>query len=330
MRGRSGRTNPSRPPRLIVGGRLYEQFKPMSEWRQEDDHDTLLVYLPGFQKEYIKVTAEDVNTVRVRGERLVAENKWSRFQEDFRVPENCDIRGIRARFDGGILTITMPRKITATATTTTAPRIAPKAEEQPVRRTKQEEALPKPKEESKEKATALESEKKPDRPRSPLKGSTMPPQPMPPSSSSRPPIQEPIKTVPEAREKDEELTFGSLPKIVPRKDTQNIVEKPIEERENRQKGVAEKTDLDEGKRKETSLDEEMKRASEGRMGKLKDAGVSHGGFLGDKLEEKKKVVAMREVTEDRKLLMNVGVGVLVIVALGVYVSYAIGLIGRGK
>lgn len=46
MRGRGRGTNPSGTPRLIVG-LVYEQFKPMSEWRQEDDYDTLLVYLPG-------------------------------------------------------------------------------------------------------------------------------------------------------------------------------------------------------------------------------------------------------------------------------------------
>lgn len=45
MRGR-GRINLNRPPHLITG-RVYEQFKPMSEWRQEDDYDTLLIYLPG-------------------------------------------------------------------------------------------------------------------------------------------------------------------------------------------------------------------------------------------------------------------------------------------
>lgn len=404
MRPRSGRPNPSRPPRLIVG-RTYEQFKPMSEWRQEDDHDTLVLYLPGkllilqlyvffgdeflyfvhslfecvifkgFQKEYIKVTTEDVNTVRVRGERLVADNKWSRFLEDFPVPENCDMTGIRARFDGGILTITMPRKITTTAipTATAAaprvapkageqpfrrtqqdealqkpkeeskqketafesakkldrPRVAPKAEEQPFRKTKQEEALQKPKEESKRKDTALESEKKPNRPQSPLKGSTLPPQPIPPSSS-KPSKKEPFKTAPEVREKNEELVFGSLPTSIPKKEKHNVVEKPDEEREIHQKSGYGKMDFDDGKEKENPLEEEMKRVSDGRMGKSKDTGVSHGGFLGDKVEEMKRVVARREVSEDRKLLVNVGVGVLVIVALGVHVSYAIGLIGRGK
>ncbi|KAL7618121.1 hypothetical protein Lser_V15G03307 [Lactuca serriola] len=376
MRPRSGRPNPSRPPRLIVG-RTYEQFKPMSEWRQEDDHDTLLLYLPGFQKEYIKVTTEDVNTVRVRGERLVADNKWSRFLENFQVPENCDMTGIRARFDGGILTITMPRKITATATaipTATAaaprvapkageqpfrrtqqdealqkpkeeskqketafesakkpdrPRVAPKAEEQPFRKTKQEEALQKPKEESKQKETSLQSEKKQDMPQSPLKGSTLPPQPIPPSSS-KPSKKEPFKTAPEVREKNEELVFGSLPTSIPKKEKHNVVEKPDEEREIHQKGGYGKMDFDDGKEKENPLEEEMKRVSDGRMGKSKDTGVSHGGFLGDKVEEMKRVVARREVSEDRKLLVNVGVGVLVIVALGVHVSYAIGLIGRGK
>ncbi|KAL4561774.1 hypothetical protein LXL04_033948 [Taraxacum kok-saghyz] len=329
MRARGGRTNPTRPPRLIVG-RVYEQFKPMYERRQGDDHDTLFVYLPGFQKEYIKVTTEDVNTVRVRGERLVTENKWSRFQEDFRVPEECDMGGIRARFDGGILTITMPRKITANnPTTSTAPRVAPKAEEQPFRRTNQEEELSKPKNESKPKETSPESEKKPNKPPSPSKSRMVPPPPTLPSLS-KPSKQEPLKFPLEAKEKNEEFIFGSLPTSVTKKEKDDVVEKTNEEREIHEKGVSRKTDLHQGKGKEKSVEGEKKRVSEGRMGKSKDAVISHGGFLGDKVEEVKKVVASREVNEDRKLLVNMGVGVLVIVALGVHVSYAIGLIWREK
>lgn len=43
---RGGGVNPNRPRRTIAG-RVYEKFKPIYEWRREDDHDTLLIYLPG-------------------------------------------------------------------------------------------------------------------------------------------------------------------------------------------------------------------------------------------------------------------------------------------
>ncbi|KAI7724410.1 hypothetical protein M8C21_016861 [Ambrosia artemisiifolia] len=332
MRGRGGgRGNPSRPPRVIV-----EQFKPMSEWRQEDGYDTLLVYLPGFQKEYIKVTTENLNIVRVRGERLVAENKWSRFQEDYRVPENCEMRGIRAKFDGGILTITMPRKVvnaplptTTTTTTTTRAPVAPKTIEQP-RMPKEE---PKEKKPDKPQTSRLEDnalpptpkptsssatterpwkpkaepkETKPDKPlTSRLEDRTLPPQPKPTSSSAPTKQPRPSKPASEAKE-----VAGFTPRSLPR-DRFEHVEKPA---------VGAKADFPKGK--ETTLKEETKRDVEGSKGQLNNSGVVNGGLQG--------LVARRGITEDRKLLVNVGVGVLMIVALGVHVSYTMGLIGKGE
>ncbi|GKA18640.1 hypothetical protein Tco_0698555 [Tanacetum coccineum] len=136
-------------------------------------------------------------------------------------------------------------------------------------------------------------------------------------STFEPPKQEPLKTALEAKEANEEFMFGSLPTHVPKKDKQDIVEKP---------NIGEKTDLKEGKGKEALLEKETKRNFEGKTGQLNDA---HVGFQGDKVEENKKVLARKgALNEDRKVLMNVGVGVLVIVALGVHVSYSMGLIGK--
>lgn len=66
----------------------------------------------GFMKEQLRVSTEGRNTMRVRGERLVGGNKWSRFLEDFEVPENSDMNSVRAKFHEGALTITIPKKIT--------------------------------------------------------------------------------------------------------------------------------------------------------------------------------------------------------------------------
>ncbi|KVI07810.1 protein RESTRICTED TEV MOVEMENT 2-like [Cynara cardunculus var. scolymus] len=277
MRPRGGRGRPNREPQLIVG-RVYEPFKPMSEWRQGDDYDTVLVYLPGFQQEYLKVTTEDLNIVRVRGERLVAENKWSRFQEDFRVPRNCEMSGVRASFNGGILNITMPRKIITAPPPpppTTTTRVPHKSKEPPFRREKQEETLvQKPKEDSKERATSSNAALQ--KPLDEGSTSTLPPQPQP-----TPTKQEPAKTAgPEA---DGESTFGS-----------------------KNDGTVEK-----GKTKEAVV------GSQG--GKVEETAVVKGGDGWRGSNE-----------EDRKMVVNMGVGVLVIVALGIHVSYTIGLIGKGK
>lgn len=42
-----GGTNNLNRPRRVITGRVYEKFKPIFEWKQEDDHDNLLVYLLG-------------------------------------------------------------------------------------------------------------------------------------------------------------------------------------------------------------------------------------------------------------------------------------------
>ncbi|XP_057798336.1 inactive protein RESTRICTED TEV MOVEMENT 2 [Salvia miltiorrhiza] len=111
MRSRGGGGAGSRrTTRSGVVRSVYEDFKPVSEWQQDDESHILNIYLPGFMKEQIKVSMEGRNTIRVRGERLVAGNKWSRFLEDFQVPENGEMNSARAKFRGGILSITVPRE----------------------------------------------------------------------------------------------------------------------------------------------------------------------------------------------------------------------------
>ncbi|XP_059312313.1 inactive protein RESTRICTED TEV MOVEMENT 2-like isoform X2 [Lycium ferocissimum] len=109
--GRDGpSTRPHRAPRPGVRP-VYEDFRPISERHQEERAEKLLIFLPGFLKESLRVSTEGKNTVRVRGERFVGGNKWNRFQEDYQAPENCNLRGIHAKFENGILIITMPCKM---------------------------------------------------------------------------------------------------------------------------------------------------------------------------------------------------------------------------
>nr|GEV08391.1 inactive protein restricted TEV movement 2-like [Tanacetum cinerariifolium] len=138
MRPRDDGVNHNRPRRTIAG-RVYEKFKPIHEWRRDDDHDNLLLYLPGFRKGFLKVTTEDPNILQVRGERLLVGNKWNRFHEYFKVPNTCKMSEIRAKFNGGILTITMPKKIINTPITTTPPKV-----QEPMQRTKQDTSLSNP------------------------------------------------------------------------------------------------------------------------------------------------------------------------------------------
>ncbi|OAY39141.1 inactive protein RESTRICTED TEV MOVEMENT 2 [Manihot esculenta] len=89
----------------------YEDFKPKSEMKEEAAAHVLLVHLPAaFQREQVKITYErSTRLIRVVGERPIGGNKWSRINEAFPVPQNCDVQKIQAKFENRVFTITMPK-----------------------------------------------------------------------------------------------------------------------------------------------------------------------------------------------------------------------------
>lgn len=63
----------------------------------------------GYKKEHIKVQLVlSHRRLIVLGERPVAGNRWSRFRLEFRIPDGCDTKGIHARFENGVVRVTMP------------------------------------------------------------------------------------------------------------------------------------------------------------------------------------------------------------------------------
>ncbi|KAL8197922.1 hypothetical protein R6Q57_030080 [Mikania cordata] len=89
-------------------GRVYQDFEPSMEWVPEDDSDTLLVYLPGFAKEQLRVQLKARNLI-ISGERKLHQNTWSRFRVEFPVSVNCDLNKISAKFEGSILFVRQPK-----------------------------------------------------------------------------------------------------------------------------------------------------------------------------------------------------------------------------
>uniref|UniRef100_A0A5B7BWT1 Putative inactive protein RESTRICTED TEV MOVEMENT 2-like n=1 Tax=Davidia involucrata TaxID=16924 RepID=A0A5B7BWT1_DAVIN len=95
--------------------REYEDFEPKSEWVEEEVCDTLLLYLPGFKKEQLKVQLTTTKNLRISGERQLRENKWNRFLKEFPVSANCEAHKITAKFEDGILYVRQPKLITPAA-----------------------------------------------------------------------------------------------------------------------------------------------------------------------------------------------------------------------
>ncbi|KAI9115274.1 hypothetical protein K1719_013593 [Acacia pycnantha] len=102
----SFRTHPSFRP-------VYQDFKPKSDITENPEAHVLLIHLPGFTKERVRVQYDyGSQLVRVSGERPIdGGNRRSRFREAYPVPQNCTINQIQSNFRQGILTIIMPKKI---------------------------------------------------------------------------------------------------------------------------------------------------------------------------------------------------------------------------
>ncbi|XVE56999.1 hypothetical protein DITRI_Ditri04bG0056300 [Diplodiscus trichospermus] len=90
--------------------RTAEEFVPASDWSQDDKAHYLLVDLPGFKKEQLRIELDSSGHLTISGERMVNEKKSVYFEQIFSLPENSDTDNISGRFDGGILYVTVPRK----------------------------------------------------------------------------------------------------------------------------------------------------------------------------------------------------------------------------
>ncbi|KAB1225472.1 Protein RESTRICTED TEV MOVEMENT 2 [Morella rubra] len=110
---------------------MDEDFQPKSERNEGAAADTIVIHLPaGFVKERVRITYIDsTRMIRAQGERSLGNNRWSRFNQTYSVPENCDADKIQSKFEQGILTITMPKKIVEQVVT--APEEAKSTQEVP-------------------------------------------------------------------------------------------------------------------------------------------------------------------------------------------------------
>ncbi|XP_017698184.2 inactive protein RESTRICTED TEV MOVEMENT 2-like [Phoenix dactylifera] len=98
--------------RAAAAQRVYEDFVPSHELIREEGANTLVVDLPEFNKEQIRVQLDNFGNLRISGERPLADNRWSRFRKNFKIPEDSNASEIRARFEKGRLYVKLARLIT--------------------------------------------------------------------------------------------------------------------------------------------------------------------------------------------------------------------------
>ncbi|KAJ0536400.1 putative alpha crystallin/Hsp20 domain, HSP20-like chaperone [Helianthus annuus] len=92
-----------------LGSLVFEEFVPPSAWT--DDSTCLLVDLPGFKRQELKLQVDNQTHLVVNGERQVRENKYKRFEQRFELPKNVDTEKITGELDGEILFISVPKKV---------------------------------------------------------------------------------------------------------------------------------------------------------------------------------------------------------------------------
>jgi HSP20 family protein len=95
-------------------------FVPQVDIKEDDKHIYLAAEIPGLKKEDIKVTINDDNILQIRGEKKYEDKKenesyvrmersFGEFTRSFMLPDNVKDDKIKAKFDNGVLNITLEK-----------------------------------------------------------------------------------------------------------------------------------------------------------------------------------------------------------------------------
>ena len=106
---------------VVHGNPTDKEFEARADVYQDKDTLVFVMDLPGFDKDNVKIQVRE-NQLVVRGERVrpavpetegyhVRERLFGTFQRTFSLPKGVDIEQIKAKFDKGILTVTLPIEV---------------------------------------------------------------------------------------------------------------------------------------------------------------------------------------------------------------------------
>ncbi|KAF5444863.1 hypothetical protein F2P56_033960 [Juglans regia] len=103
----------------------YIDFEPYCKWRrgekikQENSKDgkikrelgdILEIHLQGFKRKELKASVHG-KTLKLTGETEQDENTWRRFSKEVDISKGYQTDKIKAKFSGGVLSLTMPKKV---------------------------------------------------------------------------------------------------------------------------------------------------------------------------------------------------------------------------
>ncbi|ONK59361.1 uncharacterized protein A4U43_C08F5650 [Asparagus officinalis] len=90
---------------------MDEDFAPLVEWTQDLSNHVLLIHLPGFKKEDIRVHVENYGRIQVKGKKHVIVSKYVNLDQSFIVPQDVVHEKIFTRLEDGILFLIMPKEV---------------------------------------------------------------------------------------------------------------------------------------------------------------------------------------------------------------------------
>ncbi|XP_057726415.1 uncharacterized protein LOC130941831 [Arachis stenosperma] len=92
----------------------YQDIEPPFDWDHKKESDTLIVSLPGFKREQLRVQVTSTRLIRLSGERRIGDsNKIRKFYKELPIPSDTDTSSISAKFENGILYVKLPKLITS-------------------------------------------------------------------------------------------------------------------------------------------------------------------------------------------------------------------------
>ncbi|KAJ1264366.1 hypothetical protein BS78_09G257700 [Paspalum vaginatum] len=106
MASKSSRQQGSKAPPLDK-----EEVDPSYDWQENAHNFVLRMHLSGFRKQDFKVQVDGAGRLTVRDQRTNADGSHSRLNKVFQLPAAANLEDISGRFEAGVLTLTVPKKV---------------------------------------------------------------------------------------------------------------------------------------------------------------------------------------------------------------------------
>ncbi|RWW60635.1 hypothetical protein BHE74_00032364 [Ensete ventricosum] len=275
-------------PRTASVARSYEEFKPTTELVPGEAFDTFIIR---FRKEHLRVQVDSQGNLRTSGERPLDATRWSRFVVEFKLPENCSLSDVRAKFENETLLVRFPKLI--------APEPVVQIEE---REEEEKKKLQPPKEEKDVPAKSNgDKEMVPRTETGKVKEKDVP------AKSNGDKEMVPRTETGKVKEKDVPAKSNGDKEMVPRTETEKVKEKDEAAKSNGDKEMVSRTETGKVKEKDEAAksngDKKMVPRTETEKVKEKDEAAKSNGDkeVVPRTETEKEESSSKEKVEDKKL-----------------------------